>query len=171
MLKAPKKLLRLLHLSFHNLGNSNTTAQDTCHDNFSQPPSLHPPSNPGWHPAKMASRGGMSPLKRTYLVGYNALSAALWSVVLVRTAQTLYSQGPAAVYPTIGEWTKWTQTLAGLEIVHSVLGSFVFLHLLQPLSLLDPPPPGFFLHRSPDLADLFATHLSQASSALPSSPP
>lgn len=71
----------------------------------------------------MASKGGMSPLKRTYLVGYNALSAALWSVVLVRTIQTLSSQGPEAVYPTVGEWTKWTQTLAGLEIIHSVLGA------------------------------------------------
>lgn len=60
--------------------------------------------------------------KRTYLVGFNALSAALWSVVLVRTVQTLLSQGHDAVYPTVGEWTKWTQTLAGLEIIHSVLG-------------------------------------------------
>lgn len=92
----------------------------------------------------MASKGGMSPLKRTYLVGYNALSAALWSVVLVRTAQTLYSQGPAAVYPTIGEWTKWTQTLAGLEIVHSLLGSFCFsTSSLQSSSLLAPPLPCF----------------------------
>lgn len=67
----------------------------------------------------------MSSLKRTYLVAYNALSAALWAVVLVRTAQTLPTAGPEAVYPAVGEWTKWTQTLAGLEIVHSVLGSFV----------------------------------------------
>lgn len=64
----------------------------------------------------------MSSLKRTYLISYNALSAALWSVVLVRTAQTFATAGPEAVYPAVGEWTKWTQTLAGLEIVHSVLG-------------------------------------------------
>lgn len=82
----------------------------------------------------MASKSGPKPMssaKRTYLVAYNALSAALWSVVLVRTAQTLSAQGPAAVYPAVGVWTKWTQTLAGLEIVHSVLGAF-----LPPL----PPP-------------------------------
>lgn len=66
----------------------------------------------------------MSSLKRTYLVSYNALSAALWSVVLVRTVQTLATAGHEAVYPAVGEWTKWTQTLAGLEIVHSILGWF-----------------------------------------------
>lgn len=73
----------------------------------------------------MATKSGpkpMSSLKRTYLISYNALSAALWSVVLVRTAQTFATAGPEAVFPAVGEWTKWTQTLAGLEIVHSVLG-------------------------------------------------
>lgn len=75
----------------------------------------------------MATQSGPKPMssgKRTYLIAYNALSAALWSVVLVRTVQTLTTAGPEAVYPTVGEWTKWTQTLAGLEIVHSVLGLF-----------------------------------------------
>lgn len=66
----------------------------------------------------------MSTAKRTYLVGYNALSAALWSVVLYRTALVLTTEGPGQVYPAVGEWTKWTQTLAGLEVVHSVLGAF-----------------------------------------------
>jgi hypothetical protein len=66
----------------------------------------------------------MSSVKRTYLVAYNALSAALWFVVLSRTAQTLAAKGPEAVFPAVGEWTKWTQTLAGLEILHSVLGTF-----------------------------------------------
>ncbi|KAF3770377.1 PTPLA-domain-containing protein [Cryphonectria parasitica EP155] len=74
-------------------------------------------NNAGGRPSKP-----MSSVKRTYLVAYNALSAALWSVVLVTTAQTLASTGPKAVYPAVGEWTKWTQTLAGLEVVHSVLG-------------------------------------------------
>lgn len=68
----------------------------------------------------------MSAPKRAYLVAYNALSAALWSVVLGRTVATLAANGletgPALVYPAVGEWTKWTQTLAALEIVHSVLG-------------------------------------------------
>ncbi|PSR94609.1 tyrosine phosphatase-like protein [Coniella lustricola] len=64
----------------------------------------------------------MSSIKRIYLVVYNALSAALWFVVLSRTAQTFVAKGPEAVFPAVGEWTKWTQTLAGLEILHSVLG-------------------------------------------------
>lgn len=68
----------------------------------------------------------MSAPKRAYLVGYNGLSALLWSVVLGRTVATLAANGletgPALVYPAVGEWTKWTQTLAALEIVHSVLG-------------------------------------------------
>lgn len=69
----------------------------------------------------------MSAPKRAYLVAYNALSALLWSVVLGRTVSTLASNGPdagpALVYPAVGEWTKWTQTLAALEIVHSLLGT------------------------------------------------
>lgn len=68
----------------------------------------------------------MSAPKRAYLVAYNALSALLWSVVLGRTVATLAANGletgPALVYPAVGEWTKWTQTLAALEIVHSLLG-------------------------------------------------
>ena len=68
----------------------------------------------------------MSAPKRVYLIAYNALNALLWSVVLGRTVSTIYARGldagPAAVYPAVGEWTKWTQTLAALEIVHSLLG-------------------------------------------------
>ncbi|ROW14445.1 hypothetical protein VPNG_03867 [Cytospora leucostoma] len=69
-----------------------------------------------------APKAAISGPKRAYLVAYNALSAVLWSVVLVRTVQALYTGGPKAVYPAVGEWTKWTQTLAALEIVHSLLG-------------------------------------------------
>lgn len=77
----------------------------------------------------------MAPIKRTYLVGYNALSAFLWSVVLYRTALVLTTQGPDHVYPAVGEWTKWTQTLAGLEIVHSVLGALPSPTLMPPFLL------------------------------------
>lgn len=85
----------------------------------------------------------MSAPKRVYLIAYNALNAALWSVVLWRTAATLLNHttatllthgldaGTTLVYPAVGEWTKWTQTLAALEIVHSVLGE----------SARSPPPP------------------------------
>lgn len=68
----------------------------------------------------------MSAPKRLYLVAYNGVSTILWSVVLYRTIAVLaengIDKGPALVYPAVGEWTKWTQTLAALEIVHSLLG-------------------------------------------------
>ncbi|KAJ9154926.1 Very-long-chain (3R)-3-hydroxyacyl-CoA dehydratase [Pleurostoma richardsiae] len=64
----------------------------------------------------------MSAGKRAYLISYNALSALLWSVVFGRVVAMLLLRGPQLVYPVVGEWTKWTQTLAALEIVHSLLG-------------------------------------------------
>lgn len=87
----------------------------------------------------------MSAPKRAYLVAYNALSAALWSVVLGRTVATLAANGletgPALVYPAVGEWTKWTQTLAALEIVHSVLGMRCPPSTSSPSTLSKPPQP------------------------------
>lgn len=73
----------------------------------------------------------MSAPKRAYLVAYNAVSALLWSVVLGRTLAVLagngLDKGTALVYPAVGEWTKWTQTLAALEVVHSLLGMLKLL--------------------------------------------
>lgn len=64
-----------------------------------------------------------SPVKTAYLVLYNAVSAAAWSVVLFRTAAALAAPGYTGVFPAVGEWTKWTQTLAALEVLHSLLGT------------------------------------------------
>lgn len=116
----------------------------------------------------MATKNGPKPmpaLKRTYLVAYNAFSAALWSVVLVRTAQTLASDGPEAVYPVVGEWTKWTQTLAGLEIVHSVFGVFFFmsLALLSPLCGRAPAAAAF---PAPPLSPFFFFHINISRSSI-----
>lgn len=63
-----------------------------------------------------------SPVKTTYLILYNALSAAAWSVVLARTISIAINHGPRFVVAGAGEWTKWTQTAAVLEIMHSLLG-------------------------------------------------
>ncbi|KAK8933034.1 hypothetical protein H634G_07275 [Metarhizium anisopliae BRIP 53293] len=63
-----------------------------------------------------------SPLKDAYLILYNFASAVAWSVVLGRTLAVLYLRGPVAVYAVVGEWTKWTQTVAIMEILHSLLG-------------------------------------------------
>ncbi|SMR46033.1 unnamed protein product [Zymoseptoria tritici ST99CH_1A5] len=63
-----------------------------------------------------------SPAKTGYLILYNALSAVLWAVVLTRTLQTTATKGYKSTYLEVGEWTKWTQTLAGLEVLHAATG-------------------------------------------------
>ncbi|KAM5351425.1 hypothetical protein ACJ41O_004148 [Fusarium nematophilum] len=63
-----------------------------------------------------------SPLNAGYLILYNFVSAVAWSVVLGRTVSLAALRGPEFVYLGVGEWTKWTQTLAGMEVLHSLLG-------------------------------------------------
>ncbi|OTB08526.1 hypothetical protein M426DRAFT_317151 [Hypoxylon sp. CI-4A] len=63
-----------------------------------------------------------SPVKNGYLILYNAASALLWGTVLVRVVSANFESGPRAVYPVVGEFCKWTQTLAGMEVLHSLLG-------------------------------------------------
>ncbi|CAI6088855.1 unnamed protein product [Clonostachys chloroleuca] len=63
-----------------------------------------------------------SPIKNAYLLFYNAISAVAWGIVLARTVSLAGLEGPEAVFPAIGNRTKWTQTAAGLEILHSLLG-------------------------------------------------
>lgn len=58
-----------------------------------------------------------------YLICYNCVSALLWSVVLGRTLVIAGIHGPNQVYLGTGQWTKWTQTLAGLEILHAAIGT------------------------------------------------
>ncbi|KAH7038126.1 tyrosine phosphatase-like protein [Microdochium trichocladiopsis] len=73
---------------------------------------------------KKAPRPASSPLKNGYLVLYNAVSAGLWLTVLSRVIATnlLSANGAADVCPTTGELCKWVQTLAGMEVLHSLLG-------------------------------------------------
>ncbi|KAF4984537.1 hypothetical protein FDECE_17064 [Fusarium decemcellulare] len=63
-----------------------------------------------------------SPLNTGYLILYNFVSAVAWSVVLGRTVSIFGLRGPEFVYLGAGEWTKWTQTMAGMEVLHSLLG-------------------------------------------------
>lgn len=67
------------------------------------------------------------PPKTAYLVLYNALSAAAWAVVLARTLAAGLARGPPSVYPGVGSWAKWTQTAAATEVLHPMLGAFLFL--------------------------------------------
>ncbi|KAF5265579.1 hypothetical protein FOXYS1_3606 [Fusarium oxysporum] len=73
-------------------------------------------------PLKQASTAN-----KAYLIFYNFISAVLWSVVLGRTAMLVSAYGPEYVYPNTGQYTKWTQTLAGLEVLHSLLGMILLL--------------------------------------------
>ncbi|ODA79982.1 hypothetical protein RJ55_02940 [Drechmeria coniospora] len=80
-----------------------------------------------------------SSLQMGYLVLYNILSATAWSVILGRTVALCVLRGPQVVYEDIGEWTKWTQTVAIVEILHSLLGVVrapVFTTLMQVSSRL-----------------------------------
>lgn len=83
-------------------------------------------------PARTEPRTKSSPSgpKTLYLILYNAISALLWSVVLGRVLLIAPLHGYRNVFVGVGEFTKWTQTLATLEIVHSLLG----IHTLFPPS-------------------------------------
>ncbi|KAF3902886.1 hypothetical protein AA313_de0208512 [Arthrobotrys entomopaga] len=61
-------------------------------------------------------------LKANYLVAYNTLSSVLWAVVLTRAILISARDGFDKVYDGVGEYTKWTQTLAAMEIVHALAG-------------------------------------------------
>ncbi len=60
--------------------------------------------------------------KGQYLILYNLISAFLWFAVLARVLVLLAVVGPQNVYGGVGEFAKWTQTLAVLEVAHSALG-------------------------------------------------
>lgn len=62
----------------------------------------------------------ISPLTRLYLILYNLLSFSLWATCTVRTALLFLSHDAPFrhVYPLL----KTTQSLATLEVVHSLLG-------------------------------------------------
>ncbi|KAF8430321.1 tyrosine phosphatase-like protein [Tirmania nivea] len=83
----------------------------------------------------------MSAATKTYLTAYNALNALLWAVALSRTLRTLLSTSfdPSAVYPAVGEFTRWTQTLIVLDSAHVLFGlvrTSLLTTLLQSFSRL-----------------------------------
>lgn len=70
-----------------------------------------------------------SVLKTAYLVLYNFVSAILWSTVLGRTLLVATLHGYGRVFLGVGEFAKWTQTLALLEVAHAALGEWGVLFL------------------------------------------
>lgn len=65
-------------------------------------------------------------VKRQYLLSYNAVSAALWFGVLGRVVMYAAAEGVenGAVYGATERFARLTQTLAGLEVVHSLFGMY-----------------------------------------------
>jgi very-long-chain (3R)-3-hydroxyacyl-CoA dehydratase len=102
-----------------------------------------PPKSSPTAPRKPAS----SPIKNTYLLAYNALSAALWAGVLYKTVTIGSNEvnnagkagwftngepplgalqkglGSGKVYDELEQYTRLTQSLAGLEVLHSLTGT------------------------------------------------
>jgi len=67
-----------------------------------------------------------SPSKQ-YLIIYNFVSSMLWLVVLGRVLLLVPLVGIENVYGGVGEFSKWTQTGALLEVVHAMVGEFVWV--------------------------------------------
>lgn len=87
-----------------------------------------------------------SPVKNTYFLAYNTVSAALWAGVLYKTVTIgseevinqrkagqlgfgkqhglggLEALGSGKVYGELEQYTRLTQSLALLEVLHSLLG-------------------------------------------------
>ena len=76
-----------------------------------------------------------------YLIGYNAISALLWTFVLGRTAAVALSSGLSEVYlfPSVRIMVLLTQSLAVLDIFHSTIGTTRPYRLFEALSLTDLP--------------------------------
>lgn len=77
--------------------------------------------------APAASKKPVSGLTRIYLFFYNLLSFGLWATCTVRTALLLVEQqssndGLSSIFPQIFPLLLLTQSLAGLEILHSLVG-------------------------------------------------
>lgn len=57
-----------------------------------------------------------------YLIAYNSMSALLWFAILGRVVLLIPLAGLENLYGGVGQFVKWTQTLALLEVVHSAVG-------------------------------------------------
>ncbi|KAF2789452.1 PTPLA-domain-containing protein, partial [Melanomma pulvis-pyrius CBS 109.77] len=65
-----------------------------------------------------------SSLNTAYLLAYNFVSAALWLTVLGKVALNAPSNGASSVkvYAETEKFARLTQSVAGLEVLHSLLG-------------------------------------------------
>ncbi|KAF2873638.1 tyrosine phosphatase-like protein [Massariosphaeria phaeospora] len=74
--------------------------------------------------AQTRPKPAASTLNTTYLLAYNFFSALLWLSVLGRVAVIGSAQGATSgkVYEGTERFARLTQSLAGLEVLHSLLG-------------------------------------------------
>ncbi|MCJ1394810.1 hypothetical protein MMC18_007690 [Xylographa bjoerkii] len=79
-------------------------------------------------------------LKKQYLTAYNAISALLWLFLLGRVLLLLPSVGYQNIYAGVGQYAKWTQTLAALEIAHSAFSASAPPTPLTPSTFALPQP-------------------------------
>ncbi|KAE8146454.1 tyrosine phosphatase-like protein [Aspergillus avenaceus] len=60
--------------------------------------------------------------KQTYLLLYNSLCTLLWLHILLTTITAFTSTSLTTTYTTLEPWTRWTQTLAAIEVLHAATG-------------------------------------------------
>jgi len=75
-------------------------------------------------PPPTRSKQRPSAFKTGYLILYNFISAILWATVLGRVLAIATLHSYVKVYLGVGEFAKWTQTMALLEVVHAGVGEF-----------------------------------------------
>ncbi|KAI4197813.1 MAG: hypothetical protein LQ346_002910 [Caloplaca aetnensis] len=63
-----------------------------------------------------------SEIVKEYLTAYNSVCALLWLSVFGRVVLLIPITGHESIYEAAGDITKWTQTVAVLEILHSAFG-------------------------------------------------
>lgn len=68
---------------------------------------------------------------KEYLTAYNSICALLWLSVFGRVVVILPITGVESVYEAAGDFTKWTQTVAVLEILHSAFGTLLCTLMLH----------------------------------------
>lgn len=65
-----------------------------------------------------------SDVAKEYLSAYNSVCALLWLSIFGRVVLLVPITGFESVYEGAGDFTKWTQTVAILEILHSAFGAY-----------------------------------------------
>jgi very-long-chain (3R)-3-hydroxyacyl-CoA dehydratase len=66
-----------------------------------------------------------SALKSPYLILYNGTFAALWLTLLIRIGALGPLSSYGQTYAVVGDFAKWIQTAALLEVVHAAIGQLI----------------------------------------------